>query len=122
MELNTWIVVGIEAFWFVSLLAVGVLHAVRHRVLVTSGLGWLLSAIISTTGKPLEAALPLGLLIGSGAAVGLSLATRRGVTFTWMPDKVYWLDEGRRPFAENVLMMLTSLYFCTAAAIMIIRG
>ncbi|TWD79004.1 hypothetical protein FB561_0053 [Kribbella amoyensis] len=54
-------------------------------------------------------------------AVGLSLATRRGVTFTWMPDKVYWLDEKRPPVTENLFLLLTTLCCCVAAAVLATR-
>jgi hypothetical protein len=54
-------------------------------------------------------------------AVGLSLATRSGVTFTWMPDEVYWSDEKRPPLTENLILLLTALCCCVAAAVLVTR-
>ncbi|TCO41061.1 hypothetical protein EV646_116153 [Kribbella antiqua] len=119
MDGASWVLVGLQALWLVALVAVGLLRAVRHRVLVTSGLGVVISLVVSTTATPMERGLPLGVALGAGVAVGLSLATRSGVTFTWMPDKVYWLDEKRPPMTENLILLLTALCCCVAAAALV---
>jgi hypothetical protein len=105
----------------VALVAVGLLRAVRHRVLVTSGLGLLISLVVSTTATPMERGLPLGVALGTGVAVGLSLAVRSGVIFARMPDKVYWLDEKRPPATENLILLVTGVCWCVAAAVLVTR-
>lgn len=82
----SWMLGGVQALWLVALVVVGLRRAVRPRVLVTSGLGLLTSLVVTTTATPTEQGVPLGLLLGTGVAIALTLATRRGVTFTWMPD------------------------------------
>ena len=121
MDRASWVLVGLQALWLVTLIAVGLLQAVRRRLLVTSGLGLLISLVVSTTASPTERALPLGVALGAGAAVGLSLATRRGVTFTWMPDKVYWLDDKRPAPTEDLILLMTALCCCVALAILMSR-
>jgi hypothetical protein len=121
MDGASWMLVGLQALWFVVLVAVGLLRAVRRRVLVTSGLGLLISLVVSTTATPAERGFPLGVALGAGVAVGLSLATRSGVTFTWMPDEVYWSDEKRPPLTENLILLLTALCCCVAAAVLVTR-
>lgn len=117
MEAASWILGGLQALWLVALVTVGTLRAVRARVLVTSGLGLLISLVVSTTATPPEQAVPLGVMLGTGAAVGLWLATRHEVTFTWAPGKVYWPDERRPPATEKLLLLMTTLYFCAGAAV-----
>src|SRR3954465_955852 len=121
MDRASWVLVGLQALWLVTLVAVGLLHAVRPRLLVTSGLGLLISLVVSTTVSPTERALPLGLALGAGAAVGLSLAIRRGVTFTWTPDKVYWVDDKRPPPTEQLILAMTALCCCVAVAVLVAR-
>ena len=121
MDAASWILGGLQALWLLALVVVGLLRAVRSRVLMTSGLGLLISLVISTTATPAEQAVPLGVMLGTGVAVGLSLFTRHGVTFTWMPDTEYWPDEKRPPVTENLLLLMTALYFFAAAAVAVTR-
>ena len=113
----SWILGGSQALWLLALVVAGLKRAVRPRVLVTSGLGLLISLVVTTTTTPTE----LGVMLGTGVAIGLSLATRHGVTFTWMPDTEYWPDENRPPLTENLLLAMTALYFCAAAALSVAR-
>jgi hypothetical protein len=106
-----------QALWLLALVAVGLRRAVRVRALVTSGIGLLISLVVSTTATPPEKAVPVGVMIGSGIALFLAFATRRGVTFTWEPDTEYWPDYKRPPRTENLLLVLAGLYFCAAAAV-----
>jgi hypothetical protein len=121
MDAGSWILGGLQALWLMVLVAVGLLRAIRPRVLVTSGLGLLISLVVSTTATPTEQGVPVGIMLGTGVAVGLSLATRHGVTFTWMPDTEYWPDEERPPVTENLLLVMTALYFCAAAAVSVAK-
>src|SRR3954453_22321413 len=121
MDRASWLLVGLQVLWLATVVAVGLLHAVRRRVLVTSGLGLLISLVVSTTASPIERALPLGVALGAGASVGLSFATRRGVTFTWMPDKVYWVDDKRPPPTEKLILLMTALCCCVAVAVLVAR-
>ncbi|TWD79003.1 hypothetical protein FB561_0052 [Kribbella amoyensis] len=55
----SWMLVGLQALWLVALVAVGLLRVVRRRALVTSGLGLLISFVVSTTATPRRSALCL---------------------------------------------------------------
>jgi hypothetical protein len=118
----TAVLVGLEVLWIVSLVGAGVRRAVRNRFLLTSLLGWLLSTVIATEAKPAERALPVGVLVGSCAAVGLALATRSGVTFTVMPNKEYWPDDKRPPIVENLLLLFMLACGCFAIVTLAVRG
>ncbi|MGW6279986.1 hypothetical protein [Kribbella sp. NPDC055071] len=107
----------VQALWFVVLAVVGLRRAVRFRALVTHGIGLLVSLVVTTTATPPEKAVPIGVMIGTGIAIGLSLATRHGVTFTWQPDTEYWPDDKRPPRPENLLLALAALYFIAAAVV-----
>ncbi|GAA3136455.1 hypothetical protein GCM10010530_65840 [Kribbella aluminosa] len=47
-----WLLGGLQALWLVALVVVGVRRAVRPRVLLASGLGLLVSLVVSTTASP----------------------------------------------------------------------
>lgn len=117
MGAASWILGGFQALWLLALLVLGLRRAVRPRVLVTSGVGLVISLVLTTTTTPTE----LGVMLGTGVAIALSLATRHGVTFTWTPDTEHWPDETRPPPTENLLLTTTALYFCAAAAVSVTR-
>jgi hypothetical protein len=65
--------------------------------------------VISTTGVPAESAVPMGLTVGAGIALMWSLATRSGVTLSFVPDKVYDQDDGPKPRMETVVLVATGI-------------
>jgi hypothetical protein len=122
MRALTWPLIGLNVLWIVALIVAGVRRAVRTRFLLVSVLGWVVSMVIATEGRPAELGLPVGLLVGSWGAVGIALATRSGVTFEVMPNKVYWPDDKRPPMTENRLLLLMLACGCFAIVALVIRG
>jgi hypothetical protein len=118
----TWPLIGVDIVWIVAVIVAGVRRAVRTRFLLVSVSGWLVSMVIATEAQPAELGLPVGLLVGAWGAVGIALATRRGVTFTVMPDKVYWQDDERLPTLENLLLLFMLACGCFAIVALAIHG
>jgi hypothetical protein len=103
------VLIGLYIAWP---LIVGVTCAtsrVRRRFVVLSAAGWIGATVIATTARPADRALVIGLVLGVGASLSLWLATRRGVTFTWMQDKTYWPDNDPLPSGEKVAAVLVAL-------------
>ncbi|MFF1820215.1 hypothetical protein ACFVWG_23125 [Kribbella sp. NPDC058245] len=116
MAVSVGVVAAVDVVWVLGLFAVR--RRVRPRLLLTSGLGWLVGLVISTTGMPAGRAVPVGLLVGTMVALLWSLATRSGVTFTWEPDKVYNQDDGPKPRLETVVLVATALFGVVAIVLL----
>lgn len=88
---------------------VAVWQQVRPRLLLTSGIGWVIAMAISTTATPTGRGVPLGLAVGAGLALMWSLLTRSGVRLEFDPDKVYDRDDGPKPRMETVVLVGTGV-------------
>lgn len=108
----------VEFVWVLGLLAVA--RRVRLRLLLTSGIGWLVAMVISTTGVPADTAVPLGLVVGAGVAVGVSLATRSGISLEWAPGKVYDQDDGPKPRMETVVLVATGVFMVVGIVLLVV--
>lgn len=78
----------------------------RIRYVIASLIGFVLGLVISTTGKPVADAAPLGLVIGSGIAIGTYLLIREEVRFEWAPGQAYDVDPGPYPRIEAVSLWI----------------
>ncbi|MFB6718578.1 hypothetical protein ACFCV3_00370 [Kribbella sp. NPDC056345] len=108
---------AIELLWVLGLLSV--VWRVRPRLLLTSGIGWVAAMVISSTASPAERGVPVGLMVGAGIAVGLSLATRSGVTLEVEPNKVYDRDDGPKPRMETVVLVGTAVFALVGVGLLV---
>ena len=103
------VVLGTYVAWPVGVVVLRLAMMVRRRCLAATGVGWLAALVVGTTATPASSGVPAGLIIGGGAAVGLCLATARGMTFTWAPDETYWVYEGKIPTGDRLVEVLSLL-------------
>ncbi len=109
---------AVELLWVLGLLSV--VWRVRPRLLLTSGIGWVAAMVISSTAVPAERGVPVGLMVGAGIAVGLSLATRSGVTVEVEPDKAYNRDDGPKPRMETAVLVATAVFALVGVALVVV--
>ncbi|GAB3929055.1 hypothetical protein GCM10029976_027980 [Kribbella albertanoniae] len=109
---------ALELLWVLGLVAV--MRRVRPRLLLTSGIGWVAAMVISSTAVPAERGVPVGLMVGAGIAVGLSLATRSGVSLEVEPNKVYNRDDGPKPRMETVVLVATAVFALVGVALVVV--
>ncbi|TDD46220.1 hypothetical protein E1263_37040 [Kribbella antibiotica] len=111
---------ALELLWVLGLVAVW--QRVRPRLLLTSGIGWLAAMVVSTTATPAERGVPLGLAVGAGIALVLSLSTRSGVTFEMNPGKVYHRDDSPKPKMETAVVVATAGLLVAGVVLLVTAG
>ncbi|WP_344154283.1 hypothetical protein [Kribbella yunnanensis] len=109
---------AVELLWLLGLFAV--VRRVRPRLLLTSGIGWLAAMVISTTAVPSERGVPVGLAVGAGIAVVVSLSTRSGVSLEWAPNKVYDRDDGPKPRMETAVLLVTAVFGVVGIVLLVV--
>ncbi|MFC9693027.1 hypothetical protein ACFTSF_31040 [Kribbella sp. NPDC056951] len=109
---------AVELVWVLGLLAVA--RRVRPRLLVTSGIGWLAAMLVSSTAVPVERGVPVGLAVGAGIAVVVSLSTRSGVSLEWAPNKVYDRDDGPKPRMETAVLVVTAVFGVVGIVLLVV--
>ncbi|RZU13505.1 hypothetical protein EV645_4347 [Kribbella rubisoli] len=95
--------------WPLGAVVVRLLTRVRRRCLAAIGVGWIAALVLATTATPAERVIPIGLIVGSGIAATLCLATARGVTFTFAQDETYWVYDGKIPVGDRLVEVLSVL-------------
>src|SRR6266545_5596490 len=88
-RMTRWVLTGLYVAWPMIVGVTTAIARVRRRFVLLAAAGWLGATWIATTGRPADRAPIIGLVLGVAASLSLWLATRRGVTFTWMQDKTY---------------------------------
>ena len=103
------VLIAAHVAWPTGILVLRLITRVRRRCLAAAGVGWLAAVVVATTAPPTSRALPVGLVLGAGIAIGGCFATARGVTFTWEQQQTYWAYDGKIPPGDRLVEVLTGL-------------
>jgi hypothetical protein len=109
------------SIWVIGAVVATAGRRVRRRLIATQAAGFVIGAIVASTGSPPRTAVPAGLIIGSLACIASWWFVRTGVTFELSQDKTYWKDDGPTPRAEKIAVALAAIPLFGGIAALAVR-
>jgi hypothetical protein len=104
-----FVLIATYVAWPAAVVLLRLVTPVRPRCLAVLAGGWLVATVLATTATPATRAVPMGLVVGAGLALGIWPAISRGVTFTMAQDRTYAPYDGKIPVGDRVALAITAV-------------